>query len=67
LADAAGASPAESILHALLRVQQLARIAAVSLGTYREDFLVLRAVVGAADDMLPAGDPDKPASSFDGA
>ena len=65
LADAAGASPAEAILHALLRVQQLARIAAVSLGTYREDFLVLRAVVDAADEMLPAGDPDKPASSSD--
>ena len=60
LADPAGASPAESILHALLRVQQLARIAAVSRGTYREDFLVLRgAVVGPADDMLPAGDREK--------
>lgn len=68
LADAAGASPAEAILHALLRVQQLARISAVSRGTYREDFLVLRgAVVGAADDMLPAGDREKPPSSTDGA
>jgi hypothetical protein len=52
-AEAAGASPAEAIPHALLRVQQLARIAAVSRGTYREDFLVLRNVVGAADDLLP--------------
>lgn len=54
LADAIGASPAEAILHALLRVQQLARIAAISGGTYQEDFLVLRAVVGAADDLLPS-------------
>ncbi len=54
LADPVGASPAEAILHALLRVQQLARIAAVSAGTYGEDFLVLRAVVRAADDLLPS-------------
>lgn len=48
----AGSSPAVTVLHALLRVQQLARVAAIAGGSYREDFLVLRTVVGAADDLF---------------
>ena len=42
----------ESILHALLWIQQLGRVAAMARGTYREEFLVLRAVVHAADDLV---------------
>jgi glutamine---fructose-6-phosphate transaminase (isomerizing) len=52
---------AESILHALLRVQQLARVAAHVRGSYREEFLVLRAVVHAADDLVAPTGPEQDA------
>jgi glucosamine--fructose-6-phosphate aminotransferase (isomerizing) len=44
--------PRGSPLAALLRVQQLARAAALSAGTYRDDFAVLRHVVGPASDLF---------------
>lgn len=44
--------PRDSPLAALLRVQQLARAAALSAGTYRDEFAVLRHVVGAASDLF---------------
>lgn len=39
-------------LASLVRVQQLARAAALSLGTYRDGFAILRTVVTAADDLF---------------
>jgi len=39
------------LLHTLLRIQQLARLAAHARGTYRDGFRVLRTVVGAARDL----------------
>jgi glucosamine--fructose-6-phosphate aminotransferase (isomerizing) len=44
--------PRGSAVAALLRVQQLARAAALSGGTYRDEFAVLRQVVGAASDLF---------------
>ena len=44
--------PRGSAVAALLRVQQLARAAALSAGTYRDDFAVLRQVVSAASDLF---------------
>ena len=44
--------PRSSPLAALLRVQQLARAAALGAGTYRDEFAVLRQVVGAANDLF---------------
>ena len=44
--------PRGSPLAALLRVQQLARATAISAGTYRDEFAVLRQVVGAANDLF---------------
>lgn len=44
--------PSGSAVAALLRVQQLARAAALSAGTYRDEFAVLRQVVGAASDLF---------------
>ena len=38
-------------LELLLRVQELARAAALAAGTYREDFAILRHVVRPADDL----------------
>ncbi len=39
------------LLHTLLRIQQLARLAAHARGTYRDGFRVLRSIVGAARDL----------------
>jgi len=44
--------PQGSPVAALLRVQQLARATALSAGTYRDEFAVLRQVVGAASDLF---------------
>jgi fructoselysine-6-P-deglycase FrlB-like protein len=44
--------PRGSAVAALLRVQQLARAAALSAGTYRDEFAVLRQVVSAASDLF---------------
>jgi len=44
--------PRGSPVATLLRVQQLARAAALSAGTYRDEFAVLRQVVGAASDLF---------------
>jgi glucosamine--fructose-6-phosphate aminotransferase (isomerizing) len=44
--------PRGSAVAALLRVQQLARAAALSAGTYRDEFAVLRHVVSAASDLF---------------
>jgi len=44
--------PRGSAVAALLRVQQLARAAALSAGTYRDEFAVLRRVVNAAGDLF---------------
>jgi glucosamine--fructose-6-phosphate aminotransferase (isomerizing) len=44
--------PRGSAVGALLRVQQLARAAALSAGTYRDEFAVLRRVVSAAGDLF---------------
>ena len=44
--------PPGSPLAALLRIQQLARATALSAGTYRDEFAVLRQVVGAASDLF---------------
>ncbi|HEU4572248.1 MAG TPA: SIS domain-containing protein [Candidatus Limnocylindrales bacterium] len=44
--------PAERILHAFVRAQQLARVAAHVRGTYADEFLVLRSIVRAADDLI---------------
>jgi glucosamine--fructose-6-phosphate aminotransferase (isomerizing) len=46
------ASAPERVLHALVRSQQLARATAHARGTYADDFLVLRRIVRAADDLL---------------
>jgi glucosamine--fructose-6-phosphate aminotransferase (isomerizing) len=48
----AALGPAEATLHAFVRAQQLARVAAHASGAYLEEFRVLRAVVRAADDLL---------------
>jgi glutamine---fructose-6-phosphate transaminase (isomerizing) len=48
----ADATRAESVLHAFLRAQQLARVSALAAGTYGEEFRVLRRVVRAADDLV---------------
>ena len=40
------------LLHTLLRIQQLARLAAHARGTYRDGFRVLRTIVGAARDLV---------------
>ncbi|HEU4673667.1 MAG TPA: SIS domain-containing protein [Candidatus Limnocylindrales bacterium] len=45
-------APAGRVLHALVRAQQLARATAHARGTYSDDFLVLRRVVRAAEDLL---------------
>ena len=45
--DVAGAT-----LELLVRIQQLARAAALATGTYREEFAILRQVVKPADDLL---------------
>jgi glucosamine--fructose-6-phosphate aminotransferase (isomerizing) len=47
-----GAEPAAGALETLLRVQQVARAAALTAGTYRDGFLILRRVVKAADDLF---------------
>jgi fructoselysine-6-P-deglycase FrlB-like protein len=44
--------PRGSAVAALLRVQQLARAAALSAGTYRDEFAVLRQVVTPASDLF---------------
>jgi glucosamine--fructose-6-phosphate aminotransferase (isomerizing) len=44
--------PRGSAVAALLRIQQLARAAALSAGTYRDEFAVLRHVVSAASDLF---------------
>jgi glutamine---fructose-6-phosphate transaminase (isomerizing) len=44
--------PRGSPVGALLRVQQLARAASLSAGTYRDEFAVLRHVVRAANDLF---------------
>lgn len=44
--------PRGSALVALMRVQQLARAASLSAGTYRDEFAVLRQVVNAASDLF---------------
>ena len=44
--------PSGSAVAALLRVQQLARASALSAGTYRDEFAVLRQVVTAASDLF---------------
>jgi glucosamine--fructose-6-phosphate aminotransferase (isomerizing) len=52
LAVPAAAPPVEAILHGFVRAQQLARVAAHVRGTYAEEFLVLRQIVRAADDLV---------------
>jgi glucosamine--fructose-6-phosphate aminotransferase (isomerizing) len=44
---------AERVLHALVRAQQLARATAHARGTYADEFVVLRRIVRAADDLVP--------------
>jgi fructoselysine-6-P-deglycase FrlB-like protein len=45
-------APAEAAIHALLRIQALARASALASGTYREEFAVLRRIVTPATDLL---------------
>jgi glucosamine--fructose-6-phosphate aminotransferase (isomerizing) len=47
-----GGEPATRALETLLRVQQIARAAALAAGTYRDGFVILRQVVRAADDIF---------------
>jgi glucosamine--fructose-6-phosphate aminotransferase (isomerizing) len=47
-----GGEPAGRALETLLRLQQMARAAALAAGTYRDGFVILRRVVKAADDLF---------------
>jgi fructoselysine-6-P-deglycase FrlB-like protein len=47
-----GGEPAGRALETLLRLQQIARAAALAAGTYRDGFVILRRVVRAADDLF---------------
>ena len=47
-----GREPAARTLETLLRVQQVARAAALAAGTYRDGFEILRNVVLSADDLF---------------
>ena len=44
--------PAPRALETLLRIQQVARAAALAAGTYRDGFEILRRVVTPADDLV---------------
>ncbi|HEX7473162.1 MAG TPA: SIS domain-containing protein [Candidatus Limnocylindrales bacterium] len=50
--EIASKEPAARALETLLRVQQVARAAALAAGTYRDGFEILRRVVTAADDLF---------------
>ncbi len=50
-AERAGGADAALLLHTLLRIQQVSRLAAHARGTYRDGFRVLRTIVGAAGDL----------------
>ena len=47
-----GREPAARALETLLRIQQVARAAALAAGTYRDGFQILRNVVTSADDLF---------------
>lgn len=51
--ETAGPEPAARALETLLRVQQIARAAALAAGAYRDGFAILRRVVTPADDLVP--------------